>query len=291
MSPRDLFLAVLVAALWGCNFAASKIALIGITPLMATGLRFVLVAVMLLPFQPFPRGQIWPVVRVSLVLGVGHFGLLFWALRTVDAGSAAILIQLQVPLGTLMAALLLHERVTRTQVFGIVVAFAGLVVVLGAPALAGKPLQIAMLLGSAFCFAFSSILAKQLGNLAPFTQTAWMSLVAGPVLVSLSLAVEPQPIAHLFAAPWPSWAGFAYMTGGSTLAGYGLWYALLARNRVSQLMPFMLLAPVFAVISGIALLDEELHAEIAFGGLLVLAGIAMVVLRKSAPVPTLAEAD
>jgi O-acetylserine/cysteine efflux transporter len=74
------------------------------------------------------------------------------------------------------------------------------------------------------------------------------------------------------------------------LAGYGIWYTLLARNRVSQLIPFMLLVPVFAVVSGIAVLGEELTIEILGGGLLVIAGVGLVVLR-GAPVPTLAEAD
>src|SRR4051812_11293239 len=194
MSPRDLFLAALVAALWGCNFVASKLAMHDIPPLMTTGLRFVLVAALLLPFQRFPRGQVWPLFRVGMVLGVGHFGLLFWALRMVDAGTAAIVIQLQVPLGVLLAALLLGERVTRLQAFGTMLAFGGLVVVLGAPTLDGKTIPVAMLLGAAFAFAFSSIQSKQLANLKPYTQTAWLALFAGPVLVALSLALEPDAI-------------------------------------------------------------------------------------------------
>ncbi|GIL39771.1 DMT family transporter [Roseiterribacter gracilis] len=291
MSPRDLCLAVLVAALWGCNFVAAKLAMHDIPPLMTTGLRFVLVAALLLPFQRFPRGQFWPLVRVGMVLGVFHFGVLFWALRTVDAGSAAIVIQLQVPLGTLLAAILLGERVTRLQVFGIIVAFGGLVVVLGAPALADKPFEVALLLSAAFAFAFASIQSKQLASLPPFTQTAWLGAIAGPVLVALSLVLEQDAIARTVAAHWSSWGGFAYTVCASTLAGYGLWYTLLARNRVSHLMPFMLLVPVFAVLSGIAVLGEKLHVQIVVGGVLVLAGVALVVLRKAAPVPTLAEAD
>jgi O-acetylserine/cysteine efflux transporter len=291
MSPRDLLLAVAVAALWGCNFVASKLAMHDIPPLMTTGLRFVLVAALLLPFQRFPRGQVWPLFRVGMVLGVGHFGLLFWALRTVDAGSAAIVIQLQVPLGALLAAVLLHEHITRLQMFGMLVAFGGLVVVLGAPSLDGKALQVAMLLGAAFAFAYSSIQSKQLGNLPPYTLTAWLAVFAGPVLVALSLVLEPDAIERTLAAHWASWGGFSYTVCGSTLAGYGIWYTLLARNRVSQLIPFMLLVPVFAVVSGIAVLHEQLTIEIVAGGLLVVGGVGMVVLRKNTPALRLAEAD
>ncbi|MDB5367696.1 MAG: multidrug transporter permease [Rhodospirillales bacterium] len=290
MSPRDLVLAVLLAALWGCNFAASKFALHELPPLMTTGLRFMLVAAVLLPFQRFPRGQVWPLFRVGMVLGVGHFGLLFWALRTVDAGTAAIVIQLQVPLGALLAALMLGERVTRLQIVGMFVAFGGLVVVLGAPALDGKTIEAAMLLCAAFAFAFSSIQSKQLANLPPYTLTAWLGVFAGPTLLALSLALEPDAIERTLAAHWPSWLGFAYIVCGSTLGGYGIWYTLLARNRVSQLIPFMLLVPVFAVVSGTAMLGEKLTIEILGGGLLVIAGVALVVLRKG-PVSTLAEAD
>jgi O-acetylserine/cysteine efflux transporter len=290
MSPRDLVLAVLVAALWGCNFVASKLAMHELPPLMTTGLRFLLVAAVLLPFQRFPRGQVWPLFRVGMVLGVGHFGLLFWALRTVDAGTAAIVIQLQVPLGALLAALILGERVTRLQIAGMLLAFGGLVVVLGAPALDGKAIQATMLLGAAFAFAFSSIQSKQLTALPPYTLTAWLGVFAAPTLLALSLALEPNAIERTLAAHGSSWLSFSYIVCGSTLAGYGIWYTLLARNRVSQLIPFMLLVPVFAVVSGIAVLGEELTIEILGGGLLVIAGVGLVVLR-GAPVPTLAEAD
>jgi O-acetylserine/cysteine efflux transporter len=291
MSPRDFALAIACAALWGCNFVFSKLAMHDIPPLMTTGIRFVIVAAALLPFQRFPRGQIGALVRVGLVLGVLHFGLLFWALRTVDAGTAAILIQLQVPIGTLLAALILGERVTRLQIFGIVVAFGGLVVVLGAPTLDGKEIPAAMLLCAAFCFAFSSIQTKQLANLPPYTLTAWLGLIAGPILIALSIAFEPDAIGRTVSAHWQSWAAFSYIVCGSTLGGYGIWYTLIARNRVTQLMPFMLLVPVFAVVSGIAVLGERLTIEIVAGGLLVLGGVLLVVLRRSSTVPVLAEAD
>jgi O-acetylserine/cysteine efflux transporter len=290
MHPRDLALAILVAALWGCNFVASKLAMHDIPPLMTTALRFLLVAGLLLPFQRFPRGQVGALLRVGLVLGVGHFGLLFWALRTVDAGTAAIIVQLQVPLGTLLASLVLGERVTRWQMFGICLAFGGLVVVLGAPTLAGKTGPALLLLCAAFAFALSSIQSKQLANVPAFTQTAWLAAIAGPVLLVLSLLIEETPIERALAAHATSWFGFAYIVCGSTLAGYGLWYALLSRNRVSQLIPVMLFVPVFAVLSGIAVLGERLTLEILAGGLLVLLGVGLVVTRK-APLPTLAEAD
>jgi O-acetylserine/cysteine efflux transporter len=55
---------------------------------------------------------------------------------------------------------------------------------------------------------------------------------------------------------------------------------MLGRNRVNQTMPFILLVPVFGVLSGILFLDETLTATLVTGGLLTVAGVGIIVLRR-----------
>ena len=62
--------------------------------------------------------------------------------------------------------------------------------------------------------------------------------------------------------------------------GYGLWYRLLRRYQVNQTMPFLLLVPVFGVASGVAFLGEELTATLIAGGLLTVAGVAIILIRR-----------
>jgi O-acetylserine/cysteine efflux transporter len=59
-----------------------------------------------------------------------------------------------------------------------------------------------------------------------------------------------------------------------------LWYGLLCRYKVSQVVPFTLLAPVAGVIAGMYFLDEPLNSHKVYGGILVLSGVILIEIKK-----------
>jgi Predicted membrane protein len=65
-----------------------------------------------------------------------------------------------------------------------------------------------------------------------------------------------------------------------TALGYGIWYRVLSRNPVSKVMPFMLLLPVFTIISSMLFLEERPAPTIFLGGAVVIGGVAMILLPK-----------
>jgi O-acetylserine/cysteine efflux transporter len=67
-----------------------------------------------------------------------------------------------------------------------------------------------------------------------------------------------------------------------TAGGYALWYRLVGRYRLSQVMPFTLLVPVTSVAGGIVMLGERLTVNVALGGLIIMAAVAAIQLL---PVP------
>ncbi len=60
-------------------------------------------------------------------------------------------------------------------------------------------------------------------------------------------------------------------------AGYMLWYKLLVRNRIDQLLPFTLLMPAMGVATGVVVLGESLPASLLVGGAIILLGLAVIV--------------
>ena len=62
--------------------------------------------------------------------------------------------------------------------------------------------------------------------------------------------------------------------------GYGAWYWLLKRYAVNQVMPFMLLMPVFGVASGAAFLDEPVTLVLVAGAALTILGIGIILVRR-----------
>ncbi len=66
-----------------------------------------------------------------------------------------------------------------------------------------------------------------------------------------------------------------------TALGYALWYSLIGRHPVSRIGPFLLLMPVFSVLGGVTLLGESLTLRVAVGGLIVIAGVGVILVRRS----------
>lgn len=62
--------------------------------------------------------------------------------------------------------------------------------------------------------------------------------------------------------------------------GYGAWYWLLKRYAVNQVMPFMLLMPVFGVASGVAFLDKPVTLAPVGGAALTILGVGIIIIRR-----------
>lgn len=62
-----------------------------------------------------------------------------------------------------------------------------------------------------------------------------------------------------------------------------LWYKLLVRNRIDQLLPFSLLMPPVGVATGVLYLGEPLRTSLLAGGAIILIGLAVIVWPSRRP--------
>ena len=110
MKLLDLIGLVVVALVWGVNFAVAKAGVTMMPPIAFVSLRFFAVAIVLLPFLRWPPPRWKDLLLLSVVLGVVHFSLMFSGLVGLDISTASIAIQLQVPFAALLAALFLRRQ-------------------------------------------------------------------------------------------------------------------------------------------------------------------------------------
>lgn len=280
VAPAHLMLFVLITAIWGGNFAVGKIGLAQLPPIFLIALRWGLVAALLAPFVKPPRGHWRPVFAISVTLGLVHFSLMFTGLRDVDAGTAAIAIQLQVPFAALLAAIYFKDTLGWRRALGMVIAFAGVAIISGGPRLEGEYLALAMIVAAACIWSVANIQIKLMGEIDGLTLNAWIGVFATPQLLLASLVLEDGHLAALAAADWRALFSIVYQAVLVVVVAYGSWYWLLRRYAVNQVMPFMLLVPVFGVLSGVLVLDEPLTATLVGGGLLTLAGVGIITIRR-----------
>jgi O-acetylserine/cysteine efflux transporter len=279
MRIQDILLALLAMFLWGLNFAVAKLALGEFPPILLTALRFSLVALVILPFCRRPP-SLKPIMLLAALLGFLHFPLVFSGLALLDASTSAIVLQLQVPLGVLMAALLLGEKLNWKHGLGMIIAFAGVGLIAGAPRLEANRIGIVYLLIAATAWGLSTVQLKKLAPIDPFTLNGWLGLFVAIELLCVSRVLEGSPLAFIAASGWRGWIGIFYTGLISTIVAFGLWARLVARYTVSQTLPFMLTIPLFAILGGVVLNGDRMTPDIASGGFLTVIGVSLIILRR-----------
>jgi O-acetylserine/cysteine efflux transporter len=274
MKPVDVFLAISIAVIWGMGFMSH------FSPILLMALRFSLTAFCLIWFFRPPPGLFRQLFWISLISAALQYSLTFNGVRGIDASTAALLVQLEVPFGLLLAWLVLGDRISLKQGLGIVIAFGGAMLIIGEPKLQGDLIYAFMVIGGAFTWAVGQIMIKQLGNLGGFRLISGVALFATPQLFLASFLLESDQLAQIATASIAAWGAVAYLGLVMTALAYAIWYRLLGHYSVNQVMPFLLLLPVTSVFGGIAFLGESLTVKIAAGGCLAIAGVGLITIQR-----------
>ncbi|TQV70840.1 DMT family transporter [Denitrobaculum tricleocarpae] len=280
ISPLHLAIFLAVALVWGLNFAVAKIGLTHLPPLLFMALRFALVAIVLIPFVKPPKGRWRQVMAIAFTLGLLHFSLMFNGLKDLDAATAAIAIQLQVPFAALLAAVFFKDKLGWRRALGMAIAFVGVALIAGEPRLDGQYLSLFMVIAAACTWSVANVQIKFLEGVDGFALNAWMAVFATPMLLAASLVFEDNQIETVGQIPWPATFAVLYQSIMVVVFGYGCWYWLLRRYSFNQAMPFTLLVPVIGVFAGVFFLGEALTPYLIAGGCLTVVGVAIIVLRR-----------
>jgi O-acetylserine/cysteine efflux transporter len=281
MKPGDVVLAVSVAVIWGMGFVIAKAAMAHFSPILLMALRFTLTAFCLIWFYRPPLSLYRNLFWIALVSAAIQYSLTFTGVNGIDASTAALLVQVEVPFGLLLAWIILGDRISIRQVIGMAVAFIGAVFIVGEPKLANDMVYALMVIGGAFTWAVGQIMIKKLGNIGGFMLITGVAIFAAPQLYIASFLLETDQIAQIKTATFEAWAAVIYLGLIMTALGYAFWYRLLGLYAVNQVMPFLLLLPVTAVAGGIFFLDESLTTKIAIGGCLAIIGVALITIQRS----------
>lgn len=281
MKPQHIALMLLICAVWGGNFVVTKLAVNHFPPVFFTALRFALVALLMLPWLRWKSGQMRNVLIAALCMGTIHFALIIVGIDLADDVSVvAVVTQLGVPIVTLMAVLLLGERVRWKRALGIGLAFAGTVVISFDPKVMSYQLAIVLILAGVIVYSFGQITVRRIRDVDTFTMQAWVGIISAPSLLLISLLTETGQIEQAFEANAWQWSTVAYAAIAVSVIGHGGTYYLLRRYPVSIVNPGFTLAPIFGVLSGVYFLNEHLSGRVIAGSVLTLVGVLIVALRE-----------
>jgi O-acetylserine/cysteine efflux transporter len=288
VKPKDTVLALLVATIWGANFVVIDAGLAEVPPLLFTAMRFVLVCLPAV-FLVRPPGIGWKnVVLIGAFSCVGQFSLVYLALHLqMPPGLTSLVLQAQVLLTVVLSTVFLGERPSRKQLLGVGVGAAGLIVVAVGRSAIAPILPLILVLGAALSWSIGNVVTRKAQARSGLSLVVWSGLVVPVPLALLSLLVDgPDAVgAALGHLSLPALASTAFTAYVSSLLGYGLWNTLLARYPVSRVTPFALMVPVAGMLTAWIVQGEVPTVVEGAGGGLLLAGVAIAVLRGRRPSP------
>ncbi len=269
-----------VMAIWGINFPVAKIAVAEVPPVFLVAVRYTIVAALLLPFVPRPRGRIGAIALASITMGALHFGLMFTALTMIEGSVAAIAIQTQVAFSALLAAVVFNDPLGWRRALGMALAFGGVFLIAGGGDYLANPWPLLLVIASAVAWAVGNVQIKLLGEVDILSVNAWITLLAAPQLFAFSLLMEDGHIAAAINASWAVWGALGYQVVLASIFGYSTWYWLNRRYEVNQVVPLTLLIPVFGVLASVLMLGETLSPVMLAGGAATIAGVAIIIWRR-----------
>ncbi|HXV73252.1 MAG TPA: DMT family transporter [Sphingomonadales bacterium] len=276
-----LALMMAVNLAWGLNFIAVKYAVDELPPVFATGLRFLLIFLLLLPvLRPVP-GKMKDLLLAAITIGAVHFSVLYYAISIADnMSSVAIATLTNVPFATILAVIFLRERIGIYSISGLILAFTGVMVLGFDPRAFDQMTSLLLVMLAAFIYAVGAILLRRLSGVGVFNLQAWIGVSGAIAVLGLSFLVESGQWPALQVASWYAIGGVIFSSVFSSIIGHGGLYYLLKRYPVSTITPLTLLSQVFAVIASILILGDVLTWRILLGGLLTFAGASIIVYRK-----------
>lgn len=284
---RTAFLALSAMALcFGGTWVAASVAVDAIPPLAIATARFALATVLLYawtrvshrPLAPLRRRDLPAYLAMGLTAIAGYNVLFLVGLTLAPASDGAIIVPGMAPVfTTILATLLLRERMGLVAATGLGISIGGLLLVVG-PAGNDSPTRLAgdllFVVGALFWAAYNIVSRATAGRFDAVSATFYGTAAGTVVLVPAAVGEGGFP--SLLAAPVAALAGVAYLAVFGTVAAFVLLQVGLRRIGAARASTFALLVPVVGVLSSAWLLGEPLAPSTLVGGAVVLVGLWLV---------------
>ena len=276
-------LAVCACLLWATPFVFVKITLEYLSsPLALAGLRFLLAGLIQIPLckrSPLTllRTETKTVILVSLFQTILLYAGFFYALTLVRGAQAAIVIGSGPLVSAIAAHFAMHDdKLSRRTLQSISLGISGIIII----SLATKPWEpvglkelagIGILLGGSVVSAAGNIvIAKKKGALPAIELNCIQMLLGGCVLFLCALPIDGVPNLNL---PLEFYAALTWLAFVSA-AGFGIWFHLLSREKVSKLNIWKFIIPLAgATLSWILIPNESPDLPTLVGMVLIILGI------------------
>lgn len=292
-SIRDLVIVhaglLMVAVLWGGNFTALKHLLDALEPIDIVVIRCVGAALF---YGLFLIATGKPVIPVGApdarrmvfigVLGISVMSVaMAFGLTQLNAGLASLLVTSNPVFTAIISRIVLGEQLTSRKVTGILIAFAGFLLVLQFGASGGARLEsnqvraVLIVLCAPLAWAFYTVLSKPLLVQYPPKYVASYTTMAGGAVFVPFLVLDAPMRSRIGELGMIDWFAVIYVSLLAIVVAYLLWYWGLRVLTASQTSVYTYLVPVFGVLASWMVLGEAPAIFALVGGAVIVLGVVL----------------
>lgn len=278
---RAAVAALITVVLWASAFVGIRMVATDYSPgALAFGRitvgALVLGVIALLYRRPLPRGRaLGLVVAYGVAWFAGYTVVLNQAEHHVDAGTAAMLVNVAPILVAVFAGLLLGEGFPRPLIVGISIAFAGVVIIaMGGSGVSSVNDGVGIALGllAALLYATGVLLQKVALRTVDVVTATFLGCAVGAVAL---VPFAPQFVAETAAAPASALAIAVYLGVFPTAIAFSTWAYALARTDAGRMTATTLAVPAIVIVLSWIFLRELPTVLGMIGGALCLLGVAI----------------
>jgi drug/metabolite transporter (DMT)-like permease len=289
---KAVLIMVFLTMLWGFNYTAVKYSNQGLAPVFTSTLRSIIASICGVIYCIRSKERLFHTdimlfhgFMVGLLFGL-EFACIYVGLVYTDATRSIIFVNTSPFIVAVGAHFFLKgDRLTTVKTAGLVLAFTGVSIVFGGRPMKAKPTMIfgdLLLILAAFFWGATTLYIKRFmaGKVQPIHTFLYQLIFSIPVLMVISLILEPKWIIHLDGTVLLSLFYQSIIVGFISLL---VWFRLIHNYLVSRLSAFTFFGPIFGVLSGVLFLREELTVSLMVGLPLVCLGIFLVNWKKVSP--------
>ena len=279
LPASHLLLALAIVAVWGTNFVVIKLSLNSFPPFLFAALRYTFAFLPLAFFVPRPKVSWINLCVYGLAVGVGQFGILYFAVDgRISPGLASLVIQTQVFFTIGFAMFFAKERLRTYQAIAVLVAMTGLGIIALHTDANTTFIGLALVVFTGFSWGVANTVSRRAGSINMLSYVVWASVFAIPPLFGISLVFEggwEHLSASIASAPTGAWAGVLWQSWGNTIFGYSAWAWLLSKHPAAVVAPAPLLVPIFGMGAAAYFLGESLPLWKILSAGLVITGLVV----------------
>lgn len=228
--------------------------------------------------RPFPRGWVlWMIAAYGLLWFAGYNVLLNAAERHLDAGTAAMVVNIAPILVAIGAGVFLREGFPRQLLLGIAVAFVGVVLIaVGGPGGHSDAFGITLGIVTAVMYAGGVLAQKVALRTVDALSATWIGCAVGAVAL---LGWFPGLVREVASAGTGPVLAIVYLGIFPTAVAFSLWAWALQRSDAGVLTSSTMAVPAIVVLASWLVLREVPTVWAIIGGVIALSGVAISRIR------------